>query len=52
MNALSTRETRTVNRDQFAHRLTSFERAHGIRVQRPGRRNVTRAAIHASRLGL
>lgn len=52
MNPLSTRETRTVNRDQYRNRITSFERTHGVRVRRPGRRNAVRAAIHASVAGV
>lgn len=52
MNRLSTREARTVQRDQFARRLTTYERVHGVRVRRPGRRNVVRAAIHASATGI
>lgn len=52
MNTLSTRETRTVNRDLYRGRITSFERAHGCRVRRPARGNATRAAINASVAGV
>jgi hypothetical protein len=50
MDTLSTREARTVNREN-SRRITTFERECGERVRRPARGNAVRAAIRASAIG-
>jgi hypothetical protein len=48
---LHTREARTVQRERGARRITTFERQHGVRINRPGRRQARHAAITASVAG-
>jgi hypothetical protein len=51
-STLHTREARTVQRERNARRITTFERQHGVRVNRPGRRQARVAAIAASAVGV
>lgn len=52
MNTLHTRESRTIQRERTGRRITAFERQHGVRVNRPGRRTARNAAIAASTVGV
>lgn len=52
MRSLHTREFRTVQRERTGRRITTFERQHGVRLNRPSRGSARHAAIVASAVGV